>query len=101
VISYDFWRTRMAQSPDVLNKTVQIDNRAMTIILAPQDFPRLGEVGVDPRVFLFTLAVSVVTAVLFGLASAMQTSRIDLNETLKRGISRSGVGGSGRLSRVS
>ncbi len=32
VISHDFWRTRMAQSPDVLNKTVQIDSRAVTVI---------------------------------------------------------------------
>lgn len=39
VISHDFWRTRMAQSPDVLNKTVQIDNRAMTVIgVLPQGF---------------------------------------------------------------
>lgn len=70
------------------------------LALAPLDFPRLAEVGVDGRVFLFTLAVSVATAVLFGLAPALQTSRIDVNETLKRGMSRSGVGGSGRLSRV-
>jgi len=70
------------------------------LALAPQDFPRLAEVGVDARVFLFTVAVSAVTVLLFGLAPAMQTSRIDLNETLKRGMSRGGVGGSGRLSRV-
>ena len=70
------------------------------LTLAPLDFPRLAEVGVDARVFLFTLAVSVVTTVFFGLAPALQTSRIDVNETLKRGMSRSGVGGSGRLSRV-
>ncbi len=67
--------------------------------LAPLDFPRLAEVAMNARVFLFALAVSVVTTVLFGLAPAMQTSRIDLNETLKRGMSRSGVGGSG-VSRV-
>ena len=39
VISHDFWRTQMAQSPDVLNKTVQIDSRAMTVIgIMPQGF---------------------------------------------------------------
>ena len=70
------------------------------VTLAPQDLPRLAEVGMDARVFLFTLALSVMTAVLFGLVPAMQTSRIDLNETLKRGMSRSCVGGSARLSRV-
>jgi predicted permease len=70
------------------------------LALAPPDFPRLADVAVDARVLLFTLSVSVVTTGLFGLAPAMQASRIDLNETLKRGMSRSGVGRSGRLSRV-
>ena len=70
------------------------------LTLAPLDFPRLAEVGVDARVLLFTLAVSVVTTGLFGLVPALQTSRIDLNETLKRGMSRSSIGGAGRLSRV-
>jgi predicted permease len=69
------------------------------LTLAPLDFPRVEEVAMDARVFLFALVVSVVTTVLFGLVPAMQTSRIDLNETLKRGMSRSGVGGSG-ISRV-
>ncbi len=32
VISHDFWRTRMAASPDVLNKTVQIDSQVMNVI---------------------------------------------------------------------
>ena len=68
--------------------------------LAPVNFPRLAEAGVDARVFLFTLAVSVVTTILFGLAPAMQTSRADVNGTLKRGMARGGVAGSGRLSRL-
>jgi predicted permease len=70
------------------------------LTLAPLDFPRLAEVGVDARVFLFTLAVSVMTTVFFGLAPALQTSRVDVNERLKRGMSRGGIGGSARLSRV-
>ena len=70
------------------------------LALAPPDFPRLAEVGVDAHVFLFTLAASLVTTVLFGLAPAIQTSRIDLNEALKRGMSRSGVRRSGRLSHL-
>ena len=70
------------------------------LTLAPANFPRLAEVSVDARILLFTLAVSVATTVLFGLAPAMQTSRIDLNQTLKRGMARAGVGGSGRVSRV-
>jgi len=83
-----------------LGALIGVAGSSALLTLAPVDFPRLAEVAVDARVFLFTLAVSVVTTVLFGLAPAMLTSRIDLNETLKRGMSRGGVGGSGRLSRV-
>jgi predicted permease len=70
------------------------------LTLAPVDFPRLADVAVDVRVFVFALAVSVGTTVLFGLAPAMQTSRTGLTHGLKRGTARGGVGGSGRLSRL-
>jgi predicted permease len=70
------------------------------LTLAPLNFPRLAEVGMDAGAFLFTLAVSVVTTLLFGLAPAMHASRIDLNETLKRRVSRSGIDRSVPLSRV-
>ena len=58
--------------------------------------PRIGEdgsaVGVDWRVLLFTLAVSLVTGILFGLFPAFSASRTDLNSTLKESSSRSGTG---------
>ncbi len=47
--------------------------------------PRMQEVGLDARVLLFTLGVSVLTGVLFGLVPALQTTRADLHETLKEG----------------
>ena len=53
--------------------------------LAPVDLLALPEVGVDARVLLFTWQCRWSTTGLFGLVPAMQTSRIDLNETLKRG----------------
>ena len=52
--------------------------------------PRASEVGVDGSVMVFTLVVSVVTGLLFGLAPALQASRTNLQETLKDG-SRSGA----------
>jgi putative ABC transport system permease protein len=56
--------------------------------------PRIGEdgivVGVDWRVVAFTAVVSVLTGVLFGLIPALQSSRADLNASLKDSTGRSG-----------
>ena len=58
--------------------------------------PRVGEngsmVGIDWRVILFTLIVSVGTGILFGLIPALQGSRTDLNSSLKESGARSGDG---------
>jgi len=55
------------------------------VALAPQKTPRLQEVGVDSSVLLFTLAVSLGTGILFGLAPALRASRPDLSAVLKEG----------------
>jgi predicted permease len=52
-------------------------------ILGTRSIPRLQDVGVDGRVLLFTLLLSVFSGILFGLAPALRVSRIDLNSTLK------------------
>lgn len=57
----------------------------LLVAFAPANIPRVGEVGVDRWVLGFTLLVSLVTGILFGLAPAVQVSRSDLNETLKEG----------------
>jgi predicted permease len=48
-----------------------------------QSIPRLQDVGIDGRVLLFTLLLSVSSGILFGLVPAFRVSRLDLNSTLK------------------
>lgn len=57
--------------------------------LGPPDLPRLGEIGVDVRVLAFTAALSIVSAILFGLAPALAASGTGLTDSLKQGA-RSG-----------
>ncbi len=58
----------------------------------PEALPRAGDVRLDLRVLFFTLAVSLVAGVLFGLTPALKTLRPDLHNTLKEaGRGSSGV----------
>jgi putative ABC transport system permease protein len=68
----------------------------LLLTLAPDDFSQIRDVGLDPRALGFTLILTVLTGVLFGLAPALQASRPDLNETLKDGGRGTSEGGSRR-----
>jgi predicted permease len=57
------------------------------------NIPRLEEIGINGRVLVFTLLVSCVTALLFGLLPALQASRLHLVGALKDG--RKGAAGGG------
>ncbi|MGB7921790.1 MAG: ABC transporter permease, partial [Pyrinomonadaceae bacterium] len=64
----------------------------MLVSLSPEDLPRVKEVSIDPRVLSFTLLISVLTGIVFGLAPALSAiSRGDLNETLKEGGRNTGA----------
>jgi predicted permease len=63
------------------------------VALAPANLPRLAETGIDRWVLAFTLGISVTTSFLFGLVPALYAAKVDLNDALKRGGSRSVVGG--------
>ena len=52
-------------------------------VLGTKSIPRLADIGIDGRVLLFTLLLSIFSGILFGLAPALRVSRLDLNTTLK------------------
>jgi putative ABC transport system permease protein len=51
--------------------------------LSPSNLPRAGEVGIDGRVLAFTIIVSLLAGVIFGLIPALHASKVDLNDELK------------------
>ena len=56
----------------------------------PDALPRANDIGVDLRVLIFTLAVSILGGLFFGLAPALRSSRPNLHETLKEGARGAG-----------
>jgi predicted permease len=62
----------------------------------PGEIPRIGaggsNVGLDWRVLGFTMGLSILTGILFGLVPALESSRVDLTSALKESGNRSGTG---------
>ncbi len=55
------------------------------VALGPKGIPRMHMISLDWRTFAFTLTAALVTGALFGLAPALQVSKVNLNESLKEG----------------
>lgn len=65
------------------------------------NLPRMNEVGLDTRVLVFTLAVSLLTGVIFSLVPILKASQPNVNEVLKSGTKGAGGGSSIRFWRDS
>ncbi|MBO0723975.1 MAG: ABC transporter permease, partial [Blastocatellia bacterium] len=65
----------------------------LIIKFGPANIPRLSEVNLDPRALGFTLVVTLLTGVLFGLAPALQSARVSLTEALNESGRAPGSGG--------
>jgi predicted permease len=64
--------------------------------ILPATLPRAGEIHLDPRVLIFTLAISLLAGIFFGLAPALRTFQPNIHERLKEG----GRGASGARHRA-
>ncbi len=58
----------------------------------PANLPRVNEIRLDNSVLFFTLGLATLTGLFFGLAPALQASRLDLNEALKDSMRESSGG---------
>ncbi len=57
----------------------------LLVWLKPANLPRLYEVGIDSRVLAFTFGTALLTGIIFGLAPALASSNVDVNQALKEG----------------
>jgi putative ABC transport system permease protein len=69
----------------------------MLLLFAPEDLPRIKQVSIDARVLLFTLSLTLLTGIIFGLAPALQAARINLTGSLKQGGHYGQAGSGGRI----
>jgi predicted permease len=88
--------TLLALAGGILGLLIAAWGTRAAIRVLPQALPRSGDIGLDAHVLLFTLGVSLLAGILFGLAPAFKTSTANLQETLKEG----GRGSSGARHRI-
>jgi predicted permease len=58
------------------------------VALSPANLPRIGDVRIDTTVLVFACALSLISTLLFGLVPALQASRLNVSDALKRGGSK-------------
>lgn len=85
----------LALAGGLLGLAVGFFSVRLLLSINPGNIPRISATGpsisLDPRILLFTLGVSVLTGILFGLAPAIAASRPNLMATLNEGSGRSGT----------
>ena len=86
----------LAVAGGALGIVLALFSNTQLLKLGPPELTSGGPIKLDWRVLLFTTAVALLTAVLFGLAPAWQATKFNLTETLKDS-GRNSSAGRGRL----
>jgi putative ABC transport system permease protein len=86
----------MAAVAGALSVAVAMGTHVWLRASAASNVPWSTQLQPDARVLAFAVLLSLATALLFGLAPALQASRVDLSERLAEGSQRSGLGVGGR-----
>jgi putative ABC transport system permease protein len=68
----------------------------LLLAIAPADLPRAQDIFLDRWALVFTVLVSLLTGILFGLAPALQSSKAELNNSLKESVGRATAGAARR-----
>src|SRR6185437_2618623 len=72
--------------------------KGFLVRLVPDSLPRLNDISISWSVLLFAFAASLVAGVIFGLAPALHSDRLDLTQMLK--LEGRGSTGSGQQTRT-
>jgi putative ABC transport system permease protein len=88
----------LAVAGGALGVLLALNGPALLLRFSPADLPRAAQAGIDGRMLLFSLALTLLAGLVFGLAPAVRATRTDLNAELKEGGSGNLAGArSGRL----
>jgi putative ABC transport system permease protein len=86
----------MAIAGGVLGVLLALAGLRALLAIAPASLPRVGEIGLDGTVLLFSGAVALAAGFLFGVAPALQAARLDVQGALRE-EGRGGTAGRGRF----
>jgi putative ABC transport system permease protein len=75
-----------------------VGNELTRRAIPPDDIPYVIDWAIDTRVLLYSIGVALLTGIIFGLAPALQTARLNLQTALKEG--GRGTGGVGPRARL-
>ena len=85
--------TLLALAGGIFGLVLSIWGIKLFVMLSPWWFPQTDAISIDARVLGFTLGISILSGILFGLAPALSTSKTDFNDALKES-GRTSLGGS-------